>query len=113
MLPRLLLRTTSYALLFMVLACFSGQLHPSAARHGAQRVVLDAPAVPDHCHEAGAEPAVQSSARVLAFTPPGVTPQPSAGALGDALTLRVPDSGAEAVASGGRSALNSLCRWRI
>ncbi|MEV5978647.1 hypothetical protein [Streptomyces sp. NPDC052114] len=112
MLPRLLVRTTSYALLFMVLACFSGQLHSPSERHGAQRVVLEAPASPDHCHEAGPGPAVQSSARVLAVAAPGVCARPSADAP-DGRTLRTPDALPAGVPGGGRSALNSLCRWRI
>lgn len=135
-----LIRNTSYVLLnalyvlllAAVLACAGGQHHAHAGPHavaGAQAqaeaqaeaqaqaevagapAVLEAPASPDHCHEPGSGPgsAAQSSARLLPLTL-GVTRASDAVRASVHRTRR---AAPRALPGGGRTALNSLCRWRI
>ncbi|MEU6126956.1 hypothetical protein [Streptomyces sp. NPDC047123] len=121
MLPRLPARTIPYVLLLCtVFVCFGGHLHAhqgpppsSAVLHagaaGGAAPVLDAPAAPDHCHEPGSGSAVPSSARPLPALL-AVAGQPDGGG---AAVLRTRGPAPRAGPAGGRSALSSLCRWRL
>ncbi|MFH8611595.1 hypothetical protein ACH4D5_29350 [Streptomyces sp. NPDC018029] len=123
-----LIRNTSYVLLnalyvlllAAVLACAGGQHHAHAGPHAVAEAqaevagapaVLEAPASPDHCHEPGSGPgsAAQSSARLLPLTL-GVT---RASEAVRASVHRTRRAAPRALPGGGRTALNSLCRWRI
>lgn len=121
----LLVRSTLFALLFMLLACLGDQRHapeppdPLTAASSEARLPaessdgekLGAPESPDHCHAPRLKQVVfpQTSARV---PPPAVTSLAPADAT--ATPVRQPPGAVRRLLpSGGRSALTAICRWRI
>jgi len=115
-----------YALLFAMLTCLSEQLHTSEQPHGhsaaasseapsppddSEGEILDASDTPGRCHDDPSDPAAfsKSSAHVS-------SPVTAAASLTDAAYRLSHDPRVAArrlPPSGGRSALISLCQWRI
>ena len=121
----LLVRSTLYALLFMLLACFGDQRHATESpdrlaaasseapwpAEGPDGEILDASEFPDRCHGLGPGQAVlqQSPARIPlpAITALSLTDTAGASAQEPSGAVR------RLLPSGGRSALTAICRWRI
>lgn len=116
-----------YALLFAMLTCLSDQFLPSEQRHGhlaaasseapsppddSEDEILDASGTPDRCHDAPAEAAAfsKSSARVSS---PATTDAASLTDAADRLSHDPHGAARRLPPSGVRSALISLCQWRI
>ncbi|MFI1721938.1 hypothetical protein [Streptomyces sp. NPDC020489] len=114
-----------YVLLFALLTCLSEQLHAAEPPYGhlaaessdplppdsSEGEILDVSDTPDRCHDTGSGPVVfsQSSAGVS-------SPATAATSLNDAADRVSHDPRGAArrlPPSGGRSALTSLCQWRI
>ncbi|MGW3645759.1 hypothetical protein [Streptomyces sp. NPDC000878] len=118
---------TLYALLLAMLTCLSDQLHTSEQPYGhlaaasseapsppdgSEGGILDSSDIPDRCHDAPSEAAAFSKSSAPVSSP----------ATADAVSLTDAanrpshdprDAARRLPPSGGRSALISLCQWRI